>query len=44
MDRIPFGVRQLDITVNGGAPTGSVVLLAGEAGAGSREFVHTRAR
>jgi len=43
MDRIPFGVRQLDITVNGGAPTGSVVLLAGEAGAGSREFVHTSA-
>jgi len=43
MDRIPFGVRQLDTTVNGGAPTGSVVLLAGEAGAGSREFVHTSA-
>ncbi|SFR92533.1 RecA-superfamily ATPase, KaiC/GvpD/RAD55 family [Halomicrobium zhouii] len=43
MERIPFGVRQLDTIVNGGAPTGSVVLLAGEAGAGSREFVHTSA-
>ncbi len=43
MDRIPFGVRQLDAIVNGGAPTGTVVLAAGEAGAGSREFVHTSA-
>jgi KaiC/GvpD/RAD55 family RecA-like ATPase len=43
MDRIPFGVRQLDSIVNGGAPAGSVVLLAGEAGAGSREFIHTSA-
>ncbi|PSP46255.1 HTR-like protein [Halobacteriales archaeon QH_1_68_42] len=43
MDRIPFGIRQLDTTVGGGAPPGSVVLLAGEGGAGSREFVHTSA-
>ena len=43
MDRIPFGIRQLDTTVDGGAPPGSVVLLAGEGGAGSREFVHTSA-
>lgn len=43
MDRIPFGIRQLDDIVNGGSPTGSVVLLSGEAGAGSREFVHTAA-
>jgi len=43
MNRIPFGVSQLDRTVNGGAPVGSVVLLSGEAGAGAREFVHTSA-
>ena len=43
MDRIPFGVRQLDTIINGGAPRGSVVLLSGEAGAGSREFMHTSA-
>jgi len=41
MDRIPFGVRQLDTTLDGGAPAGSVVLVAGEGGAGSREFLHT---
>jgi len=41
MDRIPFGVRQLDTTLGGGAPTGSVVLVAGEGGAGSREFLQT---
>jgi KaiC/GvpD/RAD55 family RecA-like ATPase len=43
MSRIPFGIRQLDTTVDGGAPPGSVVLLAGEAGAGSREFMYTAA-
>jgi archaellum biogenesis ATPase FlaH len=43
MDRIPFGIRQLDTTLLGGAPPGSVVLLAGEGGAGSREFVYTAA-
>ncbi|RLN01348.1 HTR-like protein [Haloarcula sp. Atlit-7R] len=43
MDRIPFGIRQLDSIINGGAPAGSVVLLSGEAGAGSREFMHTSA-
>ena len=43
MDRLPFGVRQLDSVINGGAPAGSVVLLSGEAGAGSREFMHTSA-
>jgi len=41
MDRIPFGVRQLDTTIGGGAPAGSVVLVAGEGGAGSREFMYT---
>jgi len=43
MSRIPFGIRQLDTTVQGGAPPGSVVLLAGEGGAGSREFMYTSA-
>ena len=43
MDRIPFGIRQLDTIIDGGAPPGSVVLLSGEAGAGSREFMYTSA-
>ena len=43
MSRIPFGVRQLDTTIQGGAPPGSVILLSGEGGAGSREFGHTSA-
>jgi len=43
MDRIPFGIAQLDTIINGGAPPGSVVLLAGEAGAGAREFLYTSA-
>jgi len=41
MVRIPFGIRQLDTTIGGGAPPGSVVLLSGEAGAGAREFMYT---
>ncbi|WP_255195346.1 RAD55 family ATPase [Halorarius litoreus] len=43
MDRIPFGIRRLDTTIDGGAPPGSVVLLSGEAGAGAREFMYTAA-
>ena len=43
MDRIPFGVARLDSIIDGGAPSGSVVLLAGEAGAGAREFLYTSA-
>lgn len=43
MHRIPFGVRRLDSTIGGGAPPGSVVLLSGEPGAGSREFMYTSA-
>ncbi len=43
MDRIPFGIRQLDTIIDGGAPPGNVVLLSGEAGAGSREFMYTSA-
>jgi len=43
MERIPFGITRLDDIVDGGVPPGSVVLLAGEAGAGSREFMYTSA-
>lgn len=43
MDRIPFGIPQLDAIIQGGAPPGSLVLLAGEAGAGAREFLYTSA-
>jgi len=43
MERIPFGISQLDSTIGGGAPRGSVVLLSGEAGAGAREFLYTTA-
>ncbi len=43
MDRVPFGVDRLDGIIGGGAPAGSVVLMSGEAGAGSREFVYTTA-
>lgn len=43
MDRLPFGIQRLDATIGGGPPAGSVVLVAGEAGAGAREFVYTSA-
>ena len=43
MNRIPFGIDRLDSRIGGGVPTGSVVLLAGEAGAGAREFMYTSA-
>ena len=42
MDTIPFGVSRFD-SILGGAPAGSVVLLAGESGAGAREFLYTSA-
>lgn len=42
MKTVPFGVSRLDATL-GGAPAGTVVLLAGESGAGAREFLHTSA-
>lgn len=43
MTRIPFGVSRFDSIVGGGAPPGNVVLLAGELGAGAREFLYTSA-
>ena len=41
MDSVPFGVSRLDSLIGGGAPSGSVVLLASESGAGGREFLYT---
>jgi len=41
MERLPFGISRLDSMIDGGAPPGSVVLLAGEVGAGARDFVYT---
>jgi KaiC/GvpD/RAD55 family RecA-like ATPase len=43
MERIPFGVSHLDSVIGGGAPSGTVVLLVGEPGAGAREFMYTSA-
>ncbi|AOW79643.1 RecA-superfamily ATPase [Halodesulfurarchaeum formicicum] len=43
MARIPFGIAGLDSRIGGGPPAGSVVLLAGESGAGAREFLYTSA-
>jgi KaiC/GvpD/RAD55 family RecA-like ATPase len=43
MERIPLGVSRLDRIIGGGAPRGSVVLLAGDLGAGGREFLYTSA-
>ncbi len=43
MTSLPFGVARLDSILDGGAPPGSVVLLAGESGAGAREFLYTSA-
>ncbi len=43
MSNVPFGIARLDSILDGGAPPGSVVLLAGESGAGAREFLYTSA-
>ncbi len=43
MSSLPFGVARLDSILDGGAPPGNVVLLAGESGAGAREFLYTSA-
>jgi len=43
MPSLPFGVARLDSILEGGAPPGNVVLLAGESGAGAREFLYTSA-
>lgn len=43
MDRIPFGISRFDELIGGGAPSGSVVVLSGELGAGAREFCYSSA-
>ncbi len=43
MVRIPTSVVAFDTIIKGGLPSGSVVLLYGEPGAGHREFAHTSA-
>ena len=39
--RMPTGISSLDPVLDGGIPPGSVVLLEGDIGAGSQEFVYT---
>ena len=41
--RLPFGVERLDSILGGGAPPGNSILVAGESGAGAREFAYTSA-
>jgi KaiC/GvpD/RAD55 family RecA-like ATPase len=43
MERLPFGVARMDSILQGGAPPGSTLLLAGESGAAAREFAQTAA-
>lgn len=43
MSKLPFGVARLDSILGGGSPSGSAVLVAGESGAGAREFAYTSA-
>lgn len=43
MARIPFGISRFDELIDGGAPSGSSVMLTGELGAGAREFCYTSA-
>ncbi|WOF17350.1 hypothetical protein F1737_09900 [Methanoplanus sp. FWC-SCC4] len=40
-ERMPTGLASLDPVLDGGIPPGSVVLLAGQPGAGNREFVYS---
>jgi archaellum biogenesis ATPase FlaH len=40
---MPLGVYRLDSMLDGGVPTGSVLVLATEPGAGGRKFAHTSA-
>jgi len=43
MERLPFGVARIDNILQGGAPPGSTLLLAGESGAAARTFAQTSA-
>jgi KaiC/GvpD/RAD55 family RecA-like ATPase len=41
LNRIPTGIESLDNIIEGGLPSGSIVLLLGELGAGDFEFAIT---
>lgn len=41
LGRIPTGIASFDTIIRGGIPSGSLVLLIGEAGTGKTEFVYT---
>jgi KaiC/GvpD/RAD55 family RecA-like ATPase len=41
VQRMPTGISSLDPVLDGGIPPGSVILLEGDIGAGSQEFVYT---
>ncbi|MFQ5909589.1 MAG: RAD55 family ATPase [Thermoplasmata archaeon] len=41
--RIPTGVADFDTIVKGGLPSGSLVLLLGDVGAGQQEYIYTSA-
>jgi KaiC/GvpD/RAD55 family RecA-like ATPase len=43
LNKIPTGVGTFDPIIRGGFPSGSVILLIGEAGAGNTEFAYTSA-
>lgn len=43
LNRIPTAIPTLDTIIKGGFPSGSLVLLIGDAGAGSTEFAYTSA-
>lgn len=43
LNRIPTAIPTLDTIIRGGFPSGSLVLLIGDAGAGSTEFAYTSA-
>ncbi|MCG2759044.1 MAG: hypothetical protein L6263_11510, partial [Desulfobacteraceae bacterium] len=43
LNRTPTAIPTLDTIIRGGFPSGSLVLLIGEAGAGSTEFAYTSA-
>lgn len=43
LNRIPTGISSFDPIIRGGFPSGSLVLLIGEAGTGKTEFAHTSA-
>ncbi len=43
LTRIPTGIPTLDSIIRGGLPSGSLVLLTGDVGAGNTEFAYTSA-